>query len=430
MLWTGFALFLVLILGLTPSTARANSAITLASGATPIVVAQGGLISYPYGLAISSQGDLYVSSATRNTVTKIVLLSGALSTFASGFDGLRGLAFDPNGNLYGSDFLSSTIEMVSPQGVRSQYADFTTAGAGPLGLTYDQGHLYSAAWGGGVYRVGTGVFANTGNNLSEGLTHDGAGNLYLTNGSNGTVYKITTQGNVSIFATGLENPVGIASDFQGNLYVSSLDVGVISKITSGGTVSRFASGFTHPDGLAVFDGNLFVADSGTNSIVKLPLQRGGLSHVRATPGNNLATIAWDPAPIDPIAYFVPPVYKVNLVVYSFNGYWHGGPSCTTSSTSCTIRGLTNGQKYWVNVSETNIGGTEAFHATTVTPVSIAGSSTTVATVTTSTTTATTTSTLAPALRAQKHHHSWLGYAFALLMAALILVAVYIRRSRR
>ena len=432
-LWTGFALFLVLILGLAPSTARADSAVTLTNGATPVVVAQGGLLSQPYGLAFSPHGDLYVSNVTGNSVTKIVLTSGVLSTFASGFPGnmgLRGLAFDPSGNIYGSDFATETIEMISPQGVLSQYADYTTAGNRPMGLTYDQGNLYSAAWGNGaVYRVGSGVLVDTGSNCIEGLTHDVAGNLYLTNGSNGTVYKITAQGNKSVFATGIANPVGIAIDIQGNLYVSSLDTGVISKITSSGTVSTFASGFTHPAGLVVFDGNLFVADSGTNSIAKLPLQRASLSpsHVRAIPGNHSATISWDPAPIDPRELFVPPVFTVDLIIHSFNGYWHGGPSCTTSSTTCTVSGLTNGQKYWVNVTETNASGsTEAFHATSLTPVSI---TITVATVT-STTAPTTTSTLPSPVHATKHQSSWLVYLAALLITALFLFIVYTRRSRR
>jgi len=437
-LWLGFVLFLVLIFCPTPSPAEADSTVTLTNGAMPVVVAQGGLLSQPYGLAFSPHGDLYVSNVTGNSVTKIVLTSGALSTFASGFPGnigLRGIAFDPNGNLYGSDFATSTIEMISPQGVESQYADFTTVGARPMGLTYDQGNLYSAAWGNGaVYRVGAGVLVDTGSNFIEGLTHDVAGNLYLTNGSNGTVYKITTQGTKSVFATGLENPVGIASDVQGNLYVSSLDTGVISKITSGGTVSTFASGFSHPDGLAVFDGNLFVADSGTNSIIKLPLQRPDLSpsHVRATPGNHRATISWAPGPIDPRAYFVPPVYTVHLVIYSFKGYWNGGPSCTTSRTSCTVSGLTNGQKYWVNVTETNASGSaNAFHATTVTPVSMAVTTTTVTAVTTTTvsTATATTSTLPSPVRAKKHQLNWSVYLLALLVALLLLV-IYIRRSRR
>jgi glucose/arabinose dehydrogenase len=435
--WASLGVLLTFTLILVPTSARADNVISLSNGAIPLVVAEGGLLSHPYGLAFSPQGELYVSNTTANSVIKVGLSGGTQSTFASGFPGnvgLRGLAFDSSGNLYGSDVATETIQMFTPQGVESQYADFTTAGSRPMGLTYDQGNLYSAASGiGSVYRVGTGVLVNTGINYVEGITHDVAGNLFFTNGSTGTVFKLTLQGTVSVVATGINNPVGIAADLQGNLYISSLDTGVISKITSSGTVSTFASGFTNPEGLAIFDGNLFVANSGTNSIVKLPLTRVELSssQVRAIPGDRRATISWVPVPIDPRALFVPPVYTVRLIEHSYTGYWNGGPSCTTSRTSCIVRGLTNGQTYWVNVTETTASGYfDAFHATTVTPVSIAATTTTTsATESTTTSIATTTTVLAP-VRAKRHHSGWTVYWLALSLGALLLLATYIRRLRR
>src|SRR5262249_55667512 len=68
-----------------------------------------------------------------------------------------------------------------------------------------------------------------------------------------------TGGQVSTFATGIDQPEGIAFDAQGNLYVANAGNSV-GKVTPGGVVSTFASGLDSPFDLA-FDsrGNLYVS---------------------------------------------------------------------------------------------------------------------------------------------------------------------------
>jgi len=115
---------------------------------------------------------------------------------------------------------------------------------------------------------GTGTAAKFNGPL--GVTEDASGNLYVTDGNNGTVRKITPAGVVSNFATGFTTPEGIAIDASGNIYVSDYGTGVVKKITSAGAVSTFATGLTGPAGLC-FDssGNLFVADQDANQVKKI-----------------------------------------------------------------------------------------------------------------------------------------------------------------
>ena len=61
------------------------------------------------------------------------------------------------------------------------------------------------------------------------MAFDTAGNLYVTNGANDTISKVTPTGTVSTFVSGLCG--SLAFDAAGNLYVSNAVDNTISKVT-------------------------------------------------------------------------------------------------------------------------------------------------------------------------------------------------------
>lgn len=100
---------------------------------------------------------------------------------------------------------------------------------------------------------------------------DAHGNIYVTkSGSRGepvpvSVYRISPEGDVDSFMTGLVNATGLAVDAEGTLYVSSRHEGTIHRVTPHGAASVYAEGMGVATGLA-FDaeGNLYCGDrSGT-----------------------------------------------------------------------------------------------------------------------------------------------------------------------
>ena len=84
----------------------------------------------------------------------------------------------------------------------------------------------------------------------------------------GRIYKFTSNGASSTFASGLDGPESLAFDSAGNLYVADRAAGNIYKFTPGGTRSTFASGLLSGPFDLAFDnaGNLFVTDWGNPGV--------------------------------------------------------------------------------------------------------------------------------------------------------------------
>lgn len=195
---------------------------------------------------------------------------GTVTVFASGLHSPEGLAFDGAGNIYfaSGDFSHPTtgiITRITPQGVASKFAFLGQGYRGShqnFGVTFDgQGNLFvSDNLAEAIYvitparRVSTFVSIP----VPSGLTFDGAGNLYASDPGPttnppgpGGVTKIAPDGTQTIVVSGLGDLLGLAFDPNGNLFAAGRDNNVIYKITPDGSVSIFATGLDVPQFLAV-----------------------------------------------------------------------------------------------------------------------------------------------------------------------------------
>ena len=267
----------------------------------------GARFANPWGVAADTAGNLYVADTANHTIRKITA-GGVVSTLAglagvSGtndgagsaarFNQPQGLAVDTNGNVYVADTGNSTIRKITPAGVVSTLAG-SAGNSGSANGTGASAQFYEP----------------------EGIAVNGAGTLiYVADTWNHTIRQVTAAGVVTTFAgsagsfgsangTGagaqFYQPEGLAVDGAGNVYVGDTGNQMIRLISSAGVVTTLAgsagnygsangtgtnAAFWNPQGVALDSAtNLYVADSFNNTI-RLVTPAGVVSTLAGTAGS-------------------------------------------------------------------------------------------------------------------------------------------------
>lgn len=251
----------------------------------------------PYGVAVDSAGNIYISDLL-NQVVRVVNAKGVINTYAGnnccyGYfaDGVPatstsinqpvGLAVDSAGNLYIADSQDNRVRTVSPAGI------INSAAGGYSGWS-DNG-------GDGGPAVPSDL------NVPLGVAVDGLGNLYIADSEDNRVRKVTPAGIITTVAgTGvagsygdggpayvaqLNRPWAVAADAVGDIYIADYNNSRIRMVNTAGIITTIAGGagpgytgdggpatlamLNFPTGLALdTNGNLYVADS-SNNVIRL-----------------------------------------------------------------------------------------------------------------------------------------------------------------
>jgi uncharacterized protein YjiK len=280
----------------------------------------------PGNSVMDSSSNLFVLD--RATIRKVTT-SGDVSTFAgvqtSGlldgtgaaarFSGINSLAMDSSGNMFVAD--SQTIRKITSAGEVSTFMGYddngSLHGSGDTwmianwksSLAFDSNGLL-------IYHIGNGIkytsnsLAQASYSLAEGttgiyfsqMTINSSDIMFLVNAWNGDIYKydFITASKIATVAGANE----IAANNSGSVYVSSPSHHVIYKMnSSGGGLSIFAgtldvagsddgtgvaAKFNNPRGMATdSSGNVYIADSGNNTIRKIT-SAGVVTTIVGTPG--------------------------------------------------------------------------------------------------------------------------------------------------
>lgn len=254
---------------------------------------------YPTGITMDAAGNLYVADAGNAAIRKITP-EGAVTTFAgqlppygsvdgngsaARFNDPNGVAADAAGNVYVADTSNHTIRKVTLAGT-------VTTFAGTPGIAGSTDGIGAAARFNGPV----------------GIALDSTGNLYVVEGGNNGVRKVTPAGVVTTVpgTAGPFSPIGIAADPSGNLYISNGSY--VRKVTKDGVIAVLAGAigapgyadgtgasarFNHLAGITLdAAGNLYVTDyfySGGD--FGLPNWYISSTIRKITPGGAVTTIA-------------------------------------------------------------------------------------------------------------------------------------------
>jgi streptogramin lyase len=211
-------------------------------------------------LAFADDDTLFAVAGNLGTgqggsVVRIDLDSGAVTTFATGFQVPNGIAIDGQGNLFVTDLLAGNISEVTPDGVVSNFASsllLAPALVPPLGINLGTNDLAFNARGTALYvtNVGQGtvvtveiredgtagaitIFAQV--PTPDGVAFDRKGNLYVTSPFTNSIWVVSRDGSARQLSfdtsqESLNNPSNVA--FQGHvLYVTNLGLSGASTIS-------------------------------------------------------------------------------------------------------------------------------------------------------------------------------------------------------
>jgi sugar lactone lactonase YvrE len=214
----------------------------------PVIVATNGHTSNPHEIkvavpiaenlhpvsnpALDVEGNIYVTfSGSRGQKVPVAIYkidtNYTVKPFLSEMMNATAIAFDREGQMYVSSRYDGTVYRVAPNGTMSAYAE----GMGiATGMAFDRDeNLYVGDRSGTVFKIARDrqifVFATLEASVSAyHLAFNQQGDLYVTGpttSSFDSIYRITPQGEVSVFYRGLGRPQGMAFDQEGNLYLAA-----------------------------------------------------------------------------------------------------------------------------------------------------------------------------------------------------------------
>jgi len=266
---------------------------------------------WPIAVAVDASNNLYISDCLNNRIRKVNLSTGYIVTIAgdssAGYSGDNGLAInaklsypagitvDGNGNVYICDFGNAVIRKITAAtGIIT-----TVAGNGLSGYAGDGGLAINAK-----------LLA------CSGIAVDASGNIFIADEGNNRIRRVavstgiitTVAGNGTAGYTGdgnfaasaeLDGPQDILIDGSNNLYIADLNNDVIRKVSaSTGKITTVAgdgtAGYSGDGGMATSaklhspmgvcmsaTGNIYIADQ-LNNVVREVRSTANVTNIKAT----------------------------------------------------------------------------------------------------------------------------------------------------
>ena len=235
-------------------------------------------ITFPYGMAFDSSGDLFFADYAANVVREVNtagIISTAAGTGTANYSGDGGpatsatltnptdVAFNAAGDLFIADSGNEVIREVNQSGIIS-----TVVGNGTTGYSGDGGPAASAEL-----------------DNPSAVTFDTSGNMFIADTGNEVIREVTPAGVISTAvgngsqgysgdggpatSAAMNGPNSVEFDAFGDLFITEGINNVVREVYSDGIITTVLPGLYQPSGLAMnSSGSLFIADVGSNVIVE------------------------------------------------------------------------------------------------------------------------------------------------------------------
>ena len=268
-----------------------------------------GLFARPGGVAVDSQGDLWVADSNNNRIEEFSEAGAFIRSFGTKGSGNgqlnhpTAIAIAANGNLWVTDSLNRRVEEFSPTGAYlAQFGSQGTgngqfAASGPESIAIDyHGNIWVADTYGGrlekfnesggfIRSVGTIGSGPEQLRQPDGIAIASGGNVFVTDWEDNKVAEYGEGGKfVREFGSRgsepgqLQQPTGIAIDSRGDVWVADQNNGRIEEFSQAGEyLGRFGakgSGagqfeLSYPTGIATdAKGDIWITDAGDNRVEK------------------------------------------------------------------------------------------------------------------------------------------------------------------
>ncbi len=312
--WCAAAVCALLLLG---SSVPARAQVTFNGAQTTVPVTGTPALSNPIGVAVDSQGDVFIVDSGNSRVVE-VLANGTQKVFTTvagnNLNQPYGVALDAAGDLFIADpndpmgNAGEVYEIAASGGVAASGTQTIITGSSPNKLNAPASVAVDAAgdlfvgdpglgtngevveFAHGMGGPGTGaesVVSITSLAFPTGVAVDGPGNLFVASNQNGNVYEIPVSGGVpasgtqSTVLSGLSSPYGLALDVAGDLFITDNTSGdpALFEVyggaggpATGGEAQNGPqfSGLSNPLAIAVDQkGDIFVSDASNNDVEEL-----------------------------------------------------------------------------------------------------------------------------------------------------------------
>lgn len=200
------------------------------------------------GVDFASDGFLYFGGSWKGGAVYRSTLDGQVEVYARGFDGPTDTVMDSRGNVYVSNYNSTTISVITPE---REVRTFAEVLQGPAGLAIDgDDNIYCTIYG---LPVGDGnsllritpegevsTYLQTPDiQAAVGLAIDDQGVLYIANGHDGRIFRVPEAGSHELMASlplTLGRGAGGHLDWAGGNLFASSGIGVAYLIMPNGTL--------------------------------------------------------------------------------------------------------------------------------------------------------------------------------------------------